>query len=104
MKRIMQYMINKSILCLLVVFVFVGNTSAQQIMIDRGVKAGDLWCFPLLTDSLVYLYLPSDARLGTDDKGQPQFSFLRYVDNTKDSTAGNNSITKTGGGARLNFL
>ncbi len=77
---------------------------AQQIMIDRGVKAGDLWCFPLLTDSLSYQYLPSDARLGTDEAGQPQFSFLRYVDNTKDSTAGNNTITKAGGGAILNFL
>ena len=77
---------------------------AQQIMIDRGVKAGDLWCFPLLTDTLTYLYLPSDARLGNDDFGQPQFSFLRYVDNTKDTTAGNNSITKAGGGAILNFL
>lgn len=77
---------------------------AQQIMIDRGVKAGDLWCFPLLTDSLTYLYLPSDARLGTDDSGQPQFSFLRYVDNGKDTAAGNNSITKAGGGAILNFL
>ena len=78
--------------------------SAQQIMIDRGVKAGDLWCFPLLTDSLTYQYLPSDARLGTDDSGGPQFSFLRYVDNAKDTTAGNNSITKAGGGAILNFL
>jgi hypothetical protein len=82
----------------------VGSLRAQQIMIDRGVKAGDLWCFPLLTDTLVYQYLPSDARLGTDDSGQPQFSFLRYVNNAKDTTAGNNSITKAGGGAILNFL
>jgi hypothetical protein len=73
-------------------------------MIDRGVKAGDLWCFPLLTDTLSYQYLPSDARLGTDDAGQPQFSFLRYVSNEKDTTAGNNSITKAGGGGILNFL
>jgi hypothetical protein len=80
------------------------SMSAQQIMIDRGVKAGDLWCFPLLTDTLTYQYLPSDAHLGTDNTGLPQFSFLRYVDNAKDTTAGNNSITKAGGGAILNFL
>lgn len=89
---------------ILLLFVCASSLHAQQIMIDRGVKAGDLWCFPLLTDSLVYQYLPSDARLGTDDSGQPQFSFLRYVDNAKDTTAGNNSITKAGGGAILNFL
>lgn len=84
---------------------FIGySLPAQQIMIDRGVRAGDLWCFPLLTDTLTYLYLPSDAHLGTDNSGQPQFSFLRYVNNEKDTTAGNNSITKAGGGAILNFL
>ena len=86
------------------IFAHAACSRAQQIMIDRGVKAADLWCFPLLTDTLTYMYLPSDARLGTDDAGGPQFSFLRYVDNTKDTTAGNNSITKAGGGAILNFL
>ena len=99
MKKITQY-----ITVLLLSIMQVGSLRAQQIMIDRGVKAGDLWCFPLLTDTLVYQYLPSDARLGTDDSGQPQFSFLRYVNNAKDTTAGNNSITKAGGGAILNFL
>lgn len=106
MKTTILHTMKRSITYLLVFILFVcnSNLSAQQIMIDRGVRAGDLWCFPLLTDSLIYLYLPSDARLGTDDNGQPQFSFLRYVDNTKDTTAGNNSITKAGGGAVLNFL
>ena len=81
------------------------NCLAQQIMIDRGVRAGGLWCFPLVTDSTTYLYLPSDARLGTDEKNQPQFSFLRYVSNEKqNATAGNNTITSAGGGAVLNFL
>lgn len=93
-----------NLVLLMLIFVYASPLHAQQIMIDRGVKAGDLWCFPLLTDTLTYQYLPSDARLGTDDFGQPQFSFLRYVDNAKDSTAGNNSISKAGGGAILNFL
>lgn len=106
MKGTIQYRIKNYIRSLLVFFLLVGGSSlhAQQIQIDRGVKAGDLWCFPLLTDSLVYLYLPSDARLGTDNSGGPQFSFLRYVDNAKDTVAGNNTITKAGGGAVLNFL
>ncbi len=78
MKRLTKY--NVKPFHLLVMLLCVAGSSsirAQQIMIDRGVRAGDLWCFPLLTDSLVYLYLPSDARLGTDNNGQPQFSFLR---------------------------
>ena len=76
----------------------------QQIMMDRGVRAAGVWCFPLLTDSLTYLYLPSEARLGTDHQNQPQFSFLRYVSNEKSEGAGNNTITTAGGGAVLNFL
>jgi hypothetical protein len=105
MKRLSKHILKPiHLLTMLLIIAGSSSLSAQQIMIDRGVKAGDLWCFPLLTDSLVYLYLPSDARLGTDNNGQPQFSFLRYVDNKKDSTAGNNSISKAGGGAVLNFL
>jgi hypothetical protein len=93
-----------TLLILFFIFADAASLRAQQIMIDRGVKAGDLWCFPLLSDSLTYMYLPSDAHLGTDDLGQPQFSFLRYVDNAKDTTAKNNTITQAGGGAILNFL
>lgn len=93
-----------TIFLLFFIVVDAGSVQAQQIMIDRGVRAGELWCFPLLTDTLSYQYLPSDAHLGTDETGQPQFSFLRYVSNEKDTTAGNNSITKAGGGAILNFL
>ncbi len=104
MKIVSTHIMKRINTCFFILLFATATLYAQQIQIDRGVKAGDLWCFPLLTDSLTYLYLPSDARLGTDDKGQPQFSFLRYVDNQKDTAAGNNSITKAGGGAILNFL
>ena len=55
--------------------------AAQQILIDRGMRAGGLWCFPLAAQPKTYVYLPSAARLATDDAGRPQFSFVRYATN-----------------------
>lgn len=77
--------------------------SAQQIQIDRGIRVNELWCFPLLTDSLTYLYLPDAGRLGTDEAGNTQFSLIRYVQN-KAQEASDATITETGGGAVLHFL
>ena len=78
------------------------GVNAQQISIDRGLKIGSLWCFPSLTDSLTYYYLPSSADLARDEKGLPKFSLLRYVSN-KNSTS-ENSLTEADGGAVLHFL
>lgn len=75
---------------------------AQQISIDRGVKAGSIWCFPLVSDSLSYYYLPSTAKLATNEQGLPKFSLLRYVTSQKNDT--DNSISEAGGGAVLHFL
>lgn len=77
---------------------------AQQIMIDRGIRASGLWCFPLLTDSTTWLYLPSEGRLATDDKGNPQFSLLRYIINKPSEGNSGTVITDANGGAVLHFL
>jgi hypothetical protein len=83
----------------------VGTASAQMVLMDRGVRAGGLWCFPVTTDSLEYVYLPFSARLAEDEKGQPQFSFVRYVVNTAgDSAATSATITEARGGGILHFL
>ncbi|MDN5216982.1 hypothetical protein QQ020_33235 [Fulvivirgaceae bacterium BMA12] len=76
---------------------------AQQIQIDRGIRVNDLWCFPTLEDSLVYRYLPNDARLGLDKHGAPQFSMIRYVDNANASTTNGASIGQASGGSVLHF-
>lgn len=76
----------------------------QQVLIDRGVQAAGLWCFPLQTDTLSYLYLPSTADLSVDRGSLPQFSYLRYVINKPTSGSGTSSITEASGGAILNFL
>jgi hypothetical protein len=83
---------------------FASVAQAQQIQIDRGLRAGGLWCFPLVTEPKTYVYLPSSARLATDDAGRPKFSFVRYVSTAKPGAEGQASIAAAGGGGILHFL
>jgi len=76
---------------------------AQQIEIDRGIRAGSLWCFPLASEPKTYVYLPSSARLATDDAGRPRFSFVRYT-TTVAPAAGTEAVRTSGGGGILHFL
>lgn len=78
--------------------------AAQAVLMDRGVRVNGLWCFPVTTDSLDYVYLPAGARLAEDEKGQPQFSFVRYVVNTAADSARSATITEARGGGILHFL
>ncbi len=59
------------------------SAAAQQILLDKSVKAGELTLFPELNNESVFYYVPDKARLATDANGTPQFSFLRYVDNVR---------------------
>jgi len=77
---------------------------AQQILIDRGVQAGGLWCFPLATDQRQYVYLPNTSRLAHWDAGRPKFSFVRYIVNLQNEAASDSSITTADGGGILNFV
>lgn len=77
---------------------------AQQILIDRGVHAAGLWCFPLATDPKTYVYLPSSARLATDDAGRPQFSFVRYLSAAQAEGDGPDAIRAAAGGGIVHFL
>lgn len=76
----------------------------QQILLDRGIQAEGLWCFPLQTDSLIYKYLPNHARLALDESQKPKFSFLRYVINESQQDNSAATIQEAGGGAILHFL
>jgi hypothetical protein len=80
------------------------SLSAQQIAIDRGLRLEGLWCFPLVTDSLQYLFLPDRAFLALDEKQQPQFSFIRYVNSSSTNASSEKTITQAGGGGVLHFL
>ncbi len=72
-------------------------SGAQQIIIDKPVKAGELTLFPGMEDPNSYYYLPDKLRLATDASGKPQFSFLRYVQNIR-SGPDEEAREGTGGG------
>ncbi len=76
----------------------------QQVSMDRGVRAGELWCFPLADDPRAYVYLPAGARLATDAAGEPLFSFVLYVNEEAAAETTASSITTAGGGGVLHFL
>lgn len=77
---------------------------AQQVLVDRGVRVEQLWCFPLATDTTTWVYLPAAVRLATDEQGRPEFSFVRYVVNAARDSAGSAGITDAQGGGVLHFL
>jgi len=60
-----------------------GTANAQQILIDKPIKAGELNLFPDLNNENHYYYVADKVRLATDADGTPQFSFLRYVENVR---------------------
>ncbi|HYR53111.1 MAG TPA: hypothetical protein VET83_10940 [Candidatus Dormibacteraeota bacterium] len=80
------------------------GATAQQVLMDRGVRAAGLWCFPVARDSLQYVYLPASAKLAADDQGRPQFSYVRYVVNATADSARSATITEAKGGGILTFL
>ncbi len=53
---------------------------AQEVVIDRQVRAGELTLFPSAANPDEYFYVADKARLATNDNGLPEFSFLRYVE------------------------
>lgn len=76
---------------------------AQQILLDKPVRAGELIVFPALGQTAAsknYYYLPDKPRIGRHPDNKPMFSFLRYVKNERTSVESNTSITEsqTGGG------
>ncbi len=88
-------------LCLLVGLTLPAR--AQQVLLDKPVKAGELTVFPDLNDESVYYYVSDKPRLSTDANGQPQFSFLRYADNVR-SGADQADIREGDGGGILHAL
>ena len=79
------------------------QVGAQQIIIDKPIKAGDLTLFPEMGNENVYYYLSDQLRLATDGNGRPQFSFLKYVENVK-SVPGADDITEGLGGGIVHMV
>src|SRR5688500_6404067 len=68
-----------------------------QIVLDKGVKAGDLTCFPEVGNHTRYYYLPNQPKMATHEDGTPVFSFVRFVENQR-SGADAAEIKEAGGG------
>jgi hypothetical protein len=74
-----------SILAFALAGLLAGSAAAQEVILDRPVRAGGLIFFPTVGDPNTYYYAPTRARLATGASGKPQFSFLRYVQNVTDA-------------------
>lgn len=58
--------------------------TAQDILLDKTVRAGELTLFQSVSNPNEYYYLSDKPKLAVDPAtGKPQFSFLRYVDNQR---------------------
>jgi hypothetical protein len=81
-----------------VLFGLAAPVSAQQILLDKPVRAGDLVLFPDLNNEMAYYYVPSRPRLATEANGRPQFSFFRWVENVKSASKEPEAREGEGGG------
>ena len=72
--------------------------NGQQIILDLPVRAGELTLFPEVGNQNNYYYLADKAKLATGADGQPQFSFLRYVENQHSANDGTTLREGLGGG------
>jgi hypothetical protein len=79
------------------------GAAAQQILVDQGVRAGELQCFPSAVDKNAWYYVPRTAHLVNDADGKPAFSFLRYVVNRASSEGESKGITQADGGGIISF-
>ena len=75
-----------------------GPVGAQQILLDKPVKAGELTLFPDLNNESIYYYVPDKVRVAKDENGTPQFSFLRYVENVRSGADQPEATEGLGGG------
>ncbi len=94
---------SKIIYVWLLLALFSFESEAQSILIDQGINADGLWCFPVHKKENTYVYLPERARLSMSNDSLPEFSYMRYI-LEKPSVQSAKTITEADGGGILNFL
>ncbi len=77
--------------------------SAQDILLDEPVRAGELTLFQSLRKPDEYRYVSDQPRLAMHPNGKPQFSFIRYVSN-ESSAPGAEDITEGEGGGIIHAV
>lgn len=85
-----------------IVSFFAANTGfSQALLLEKGVRADELWCYPVLGDSNSYKYLSSDAGLSYVNN-KPEFSFLSYWFENRDLMPAGSKSSEAG--SILHFL
>lgn len=82
------------------ILAMVNPSSAQEILLDKMEKGGDLVCYPSLKDPNQWYYLPDQPRLAVEN-GKPQFSFLKYA---RTQASGKAGTGRADGGGIVHFL
>lgn len=88
-------------LALLLVLLGNAEISGQRILIEQGIKAGELLVYPELENPNTYYYLPDKPRIAVQADGRPGFLFLRYVKNEITGNDINKSITNSNSGGGI---
>ena len=89
---------SKILLCLILLAGY--KLTAQDILLDKIVRAGEVTLFQSLSNPNEYYYIPDKIQLGTHPDGSPQFSFIKYARNsspTGTSASGFSETSDAGG-------
>ncbi|MGD8497162.1 MAG: hypothetical protein PVF05_13395, partial [Gemmatimonadales bacterium] len=92
----------RAVALLVCLALFPGAVRGQQVLLDAPVTAGDLTLYPTLGPDMEpgsdYYYVPNQAHLARDERGRPEFSFLRYVENVRPGEGEETAREGEGGG------
>jgi len=88
----------KTILPLLIMVLGFPALFAQQINLDKVVRAGELTLFQELRNPKAWYYIIDKPSIAKDKNGVPEFSFLRYVQNVRSTADANENREAEGGG------
>lgn len=80
----MKNILKLSLLCL--TLLFSSQIIAQNALLDEIVQAGELSLFPDINNKNNYYYLLDKARIATKPNGDPNFTFVEYVDRDSKSS------------------
>jgi hypothetical protein len=85
---------------LIIALALIGTISsfAQQINLDKVVRAGELTLFQELRNPKVWYYIIDKPFIAKDENDIPKFSFLRYVQNVRSAADANENREGEGGG------
>ncbi|MDW3651816.1 MAG: hypothetical protein R8P61_32355 [Bacteroidia bacterium] len=89
------------LICFILIF---RSGLAQNILVDEGIQADGLWCFPSYSDTSSYYYLPNRGRLVVNEEGLPAFSFTRYILEKPNQNNSSSTINEADGGGIFSCL